>query len=80
MTMDEKATLLEQATLLAEFGVTVEMCRNKLRKLVKKKVPYDSLEMRTALAEFLIAQNEWNRLEQEHLTYRDAVSGQGEIA
>jgi len=70
MTTKEKATLLRQAGKLYTLGLKVEKCRDKLRRLVEKKVPYDSPQMITALGEFEAADNEWKRLEQEHLRYR----------
>jgi hypothetical protein len=70
MTTKEKATLLRQAGKLYTLGRKVEKCRDKLRQLVEKKVPYDSPQMIAALGEFEAADNEWKRLEQEHLRYR----------
>lgn len=70
MTAKEKTTLLKQAGKLYTFGITVENCREKLRRLTDKNVPFDSPQMMAALAEFEAADNEWKRLEQEHLQYR----------
>lgn len=70
MTAKEKTTLLKQAGKLYIFGITVENCREKLRRLAYKNVPFDSPQMIAALAEFESADDEWNRLEQEHLQYR----------
>ncbi|MPM34811.1 hypothetical protein SDC9_81398 [bioreactor metagenome] len=70
MTTKEKATLLGQAGKLYTLGRKVEKCRDKLRRLVEKKVPYDSPLMKAALDEFDAADSEWKRLEQEHLQYR----------
>jgi hypothetical protein len=70
MTTKEKATLLKQAGKLYTLGRKVEKCRDKLRQLVEKKVPYDSQQMIAALGEFEAADNEWKRVEQEHLRYR----------
>lgn len=70
MTTKEKATLIKQAGKLYTLGKKVEGCRDKLRRLVEKKVPYDSPLMKAALVEFKAADNEWKRQEQEHLRYR----------
>lgn len=70
MTAKERAALLRQAGRLYTLGLTVEKRRQKLHRLVEKKVPYDSLEMHTALVEFQTVNNEWKRLEQEHLQYK----------
>lgn len=73
MTTKEKATLIKQAGKLFTLGKKVEGCRDKLRRLVEKKVPYDSPLMKAALDEFEAADNEWKRQEQEHLRYRVTV-------
>ncbi len=70
MNAKERATLLRQAGRLYTLGLTVEKRRQKLHRLVEKKVPYDSPEMNTALTEFQSVDNEWKRLEQEYLQYK----------
>lgn len=70
MTAKEKAKLVKQAGRLYTLGLTVEKRKEKLRRLVEKKVPYDSPQMKEALSEFQEADEEWKRLEQEHLEYR----------
>lgn len=70
MTTEEKAKLIKQAGKLYTLGLTVEKRREKLRKLVEKKVPYDSLKMKEALSEFQAADEEWKRLEQEHFEFK----------
>ena len=76
MTTKEKAKLVKQATKLTTLGLTVEKHREKLRKLVEKKTPYDSPQMEIALAEFQAADEEWKRLEQEHLKFREELGGE----
>lgn len=71
MTGKEKAKLIKQAGKLYTLGLTVERCREKLRKLVEKSIPYDSPQMKKALAEFQEADMEWKRLEKEHMKFRD---------
>jgi hypothetical protein len=70
MTSTEKRKLIKQASKLYTLGITVERRREKVRRLVEKKIPYDSPEMEKALSEFHTADMEWKRLEQEHLNYR----------
>lgn len=76
----EKKKLIAQATKLYTLGKEVEKCRKRLKKLVEKRVPYESPQMRTALMEFMTVDNEWKRLEQEHLIYRSSLIGSEEIA
>lgn len=74
MTAKEKAKLVKQAGKLYTLGVTVENRREKLRRLVEKKVPYDSPQMKEALSEFEQADKEWKQLEQEHLAFRKELA------
>ncbi|MDD3228964.1 MAG: hypothetical protein PHE09_07060 [Oscillospiraceae bacterium] len=73
MTAKEKAKLIKQAGKLYTLGLIVEKRREKLRQLVAKKVPYDSPQMKEALSEFQTVNEEWQRLEQEHLAYRQQL-------
>lgn len=73
MTAKEKSKLMKQAGKLYTLGLTVEKSRERLRRLVEKKVPYDSPQMKEAFEEFEAADQEWKRLEQEHLEYRDRL-------
>lgn len=73
MTAKEKSKLMKQAGKLYTLGLTVEKSRARLRRLVEKKVPYDSPQMKEAFQEFEAADQEWKRLEQEHLEYRDRL-------
>ncbi|HBR02701.1 MAG TPA: hypothetical protein DD738_08820 [Ruminiclostridium sp.] len=75
MNAKEKARLIRQAGKLYTLGLTVEKRRERLRKLVEKKIPYDSPQMKTAMEEFQTADDEWKRLEQEHLEYRKNFCG-----
>ena len=75
MNAKEKARLIRQAGKLYTLGLTVEKRRERLRKLVEKKIPYDSPQMKTAMEEFQTADDEWKRLEQEHLEYRENFCG-----
>lgn len=73
MTAKEKAKLVRQAGKLYTLGLVVEKRREKLRRLVEKQIAYDSEEMKSAFAEFKEVDTEWNRLEQEHLEYRNQL-------
>lgn len=77
MKAKEKAILIKQAGRLYTLGLTVEKHRDKLRRLVEKKVPYDSPEIKVALDEFQKADQEWKQLEQEHLKYRSQFYEKG---
>lgn len=73
MTVKEKTTLMKQAGKLYTLGLSVEKHREKLRRLVAKNTPYDSPQMKTALEEFQKVDEEWKRLEKEHLQYRSQI-------
>lgn len=73
MTAKEKAKLIRQTGKLYTLGITVENRREKLRRLVEKQVPYDSPQMKEALLEYQKVDEEWKRLEQEHLEFRDRM-------
>ncbi|WP_312159802.1 hypothetical protein [Oscillibacter sp.] len=70
MNAKEKGKLIRQASKLYTLGVTVEKRRNKLRRLIEKNFSYDSPQIKKVLSEFQTADEEWKRLEQEHLQYR----------
>lgn len=70
MKTNEKTKLIQQASRLYMLGLTVEKCRKKLQRLVEGKTSYDSPQMKKALDEFNMADEEWKRLEREHLKYR----------
>lgn len=67
MNVKSNAKLVQKAGKLYTLGLTVENYRRKLRRLVEKKIPYDSPQMITALEEFQAADSEWKRLEQKYL-------------
>ena len=79
MISKEKAKLVKQAGKLYTLGVTLENHREKLRRLVEKKIPYDSPQMNEALLEFQTADEEWKRLEKEHLEYRNQLGIENKI-
>lgn len=73
MTTKEKAKLIKQAGRLYTLGLTVEKRREKLRRLAEKNIPYDSPQMKAALSEFQASDEEWKRLEQEHLGFKQSL-------
>lgn len=73
MTAKEKTTLIKQAGRLYTLGLSVEKHRDRLRRLVAKNTPYDSPQMKIALGEFQKIDEEWKRLEKEHLEYRNTI-------
>ncbi|MGF7143912.1 hypothetical protein HNQ56_002342 [Anaerotaenia torta] len=66
--------LIKQAGKLYLLGLTVENHREQLRQLVEERMPYDSPQMKTALAKFEAADSEWKRLEQEYLKHREQLA------
>ncbi len=79
MTNQEKAMLVKQAKELCKLGLAVERHRERLRRLVDEKVPYNSPQMWNALLEFQAADDEWKRLEQEHLRYKAQLGMESNI-
>lgn len=79
MTAKEKTTLIKQAGKLYTLGLSVEKHREKLRRLVAKNTPYDSPQMKMALEEFQKIDEEWKRLEKEHLRYRNTIGVKQEV-
>jgi cytochrome c556 len=47
--------------------------RERLRKLVKQGVPYDSEEMRTAYQSFTELNEQWKAMEQAHISLRNEL-------
>lgn len=79
MTAKEKTKLIRQAGKLYTLGITVENRREKLRRLVEKQVPYDSPQMKEALLEYQKADEEWKRLELDHLDYKRILASKNRI-
>ena len=69
----EKDLLLASAARLYSLGVDVEAARERLRKLVKQGVPYDSEEMQTAYQSFTELNEQWKSMEQAHSSLRDEM-------
>lgn len=73
MTTKEKVTLVEQARKLYTLGLTLENYRQEIRRLVHRNIPYDSPQMKDAVFLFQTTEEEWRRLEQEYLEYRQSL-------
>lgn len=73
MTIKQKKKLVKQASSLYLLGLNLEKQKSDLRRLVEKKVPYDSPELLETLAKLQQVDREWNQLEQEHLEYRKSL-------
>lgn len=73
MIYEEKKKLIAQAAKLTALGYEVEAARRKLRRMVAKKIPFDSDRMRAALEEFQTIDAQWKQFEQEHLAFRDTL-------
>ena len=80
MSATENGKLIRQASKLYTLGLTVEKRRKKLRRLVENKVPYDSPQMKKALEAFQADDEEWKRLELEHLQYSTTLRTTDDIA
>lgn len=69
----KKQLLRSQAYRLVTLGIIVERERSKLKRLVKRGVPYDDQEMIQALERFKAVDSEWKQLEAEHLRLREEL-------
>ena len=75
MKKEDKCLLVKQATKLVTLGVTVEKERSNLKKMVERGVSYDDPKMAQAYERFVTVDNEWKRLEAEHLGLREKLGG-----
>lgn len=69
----EKDLLLQSAARLYTLGVDLEGARKELRRLVEKKDPYESPQMRAALQNFQELDSQWKELERQHLELRSQI-------
>ena len=67
--------LVLSAIALVKAGEALESAKCKLRKLVDQGVPYESEEMKAALQDYLSLQQQWTKLETEHLKLRKRITG-----
>lgn len=61
---------MKQACKLYTLGANCGEALRKASETGRGKNPCDSPQMKVELAEFQAADEEWGRLEQEHLEYR----------
>ena len=69
----EKDLLLQSAARLYTLGVDLEGAREELRRLVEKKVPYDSPKMLVALRNFQELDAQWKELERQYLKLKGEI-------
>lgn len=67
--------LVLSAIALVKAGEALESAKCKLRKLVDQGVAYESEEMKAALQDYLSLQQQWTKLETEHLKLRKRITG-----
>ena len=70
---EDKRLLISQATKLYQLGLKVEMERKNLKRLVERGVSYDDPKMVQAYERFVAVDNDWKRLEAEHLRLREKL-------
>jgi hypothetical protein len=76
--MREKARLLRQAFRLYTLGMTADRRREKRRRYVDEKLPYDAPRIGKAVAEYESANKEWRRLKREHLAFLRRLKAGGD--
>ena len=67
--------LVLSAIALVKVGEAVEAAKGKLKQLVDQGVAYESEEMKAALQDYLSLQQQWTKLETEHLKLRKRITG-----
>ena len=70
---NEKDLLIASAARLYSMGIDLEAARDRLRQLVEQGVPYNSVEMKQAVSDFMELDRQWKELEKQHLELRDKV-------
>ena len=71
---NEKDLLIASAARLYSMGIDLEAARDRLRQLVEQGVPYNSVEMKQAVSDFMELDRQWKELEREHLELRNEVT------
>lgn len=71
--MENKADLIQLASLLFQLGNEVENARKNLKDLVATGVSYESEEMLSALHSFQKLESQWNHAEQEYLALKERI-------
>ena len=71
---NKKNELVLSALNLVRVGEALEEAKRKLKQLVDQGVPYESEEMKKALEECLLLQQEWKVLEAEHVRLKNRIT------
>ena len=71
---NKKNELVLSALNLVRVGEALEEAKGKLKQLVNQGVPYESEEMKKALEECLLLQQEWKVLEAEHVRLKNRIT------
>ena len=71
---NKKNELVLSAITLVRVGEALEEAKRKLKQLVDQGVPYESEEMKKALEECLLLQQEWKVLEAEHVRLKNRIT------
>ena len=71
---NKKNELVLSALNLVRVGEALEAAKGKLKQLVDQGVPYESEEMKKALEECLLLQQEWKVLEAEHVRLKNRIT------
>ena len=71
---NKKNELVLSAINLVRVGEALEEAKGKLKQLVDQGVPYESEEMKKALVECLLLQQEWKVLEAEHVRLKNRIT------
>lgn len=74
MVLENKAELVQAASLLVQLGFEVEKARQKLKALVESGVSYESAEMMSALHSFQQLECQWKETEQAYLLLREKIT------
>ena len=70
---NEKDLLIASAARLYSMGIDLEAARDRLRQLVEQGMPYNSDEMRRAVLDFKELDQQWKKLEREHLRLKEEI-------
>jgi hypothetical protein len=71
---NKKNELVLSAITLVRVGEALEEAKGKLKQLVDQGIPYESEEMKKALEECLLLQQEWKVLEAEHVRLKNRIT------
>lgn len=69
----KKELLLKSAARLYSLGIELEGAKERIRKLNKSGIGYNSPEMIQAVQFYSELKEQWDSLEKEHLLLRDEI-------